>query len=113
MLRDDKVFLSHIRDSCSEAMEILGSSSLEEMTSNKMQRYALLKLLEVIGEAAMNVTDDFKREHAEVPWSKMVGLRNRLVHGYMDVDHSIVYETVKRDIPALHSTIEVLIKELT
>lgn len=51
MLRDDKVFLAHIRDSCLEAIEIMGGSSLDEMRADKMQRYALLKLLEVIGEA--------------------------------------------------------------
>lgn len=112
MLRDDKVFLAHIRDSCLEAIEIMGGSSLDEMRADKMQRYALLKLLEIIGEASMNVSPELKIEHPEIPWKKMAGLRNRLVHGYMDVDYSIVHETVIKDIPLLLTSIESLMEVL-
>jgi len=112
MHREDKVFLAHIRDACLEAIEIMGGTSLDEMRSDKMQRYALLKLLEVIGEASMNVSPELKLEHPEIPWKKMVGLRNRLVHGYMDVDYSIIHETIVKDIPPLLSSVEVVLNGL-
>ena len=67
--------------------------------------------LSVIGEAARNVSEDFRDSHPEVRWSKMVGLRNRITHGYFDIDADVVYNVVEYDIPELGGQIAAALAE--
>lgn len=67
---------------------------------------AAIRELEVIGEAAYNVGDEFQREHPDIPWDKMKGMRNRLIHEYFGVNIKIVWETCNNDLPNLKERIE-------
>ncbi len=62
---------------------------------------AIHRWLEIVGEAAPSLSDDLRREHGEVPWRRVVALRNRLIHGYGDVDPNLLWSIIERDVPEL------------
>ena len=72
---------------------------------------AVVKNLIVIGEAAKNISDDVKGRYEDTPWRKIVGLRNRIVHGYFSVDLEIVWSIVKRELPALEMQLQRILEE--
>ena len=71
-----------------------------------MKQLAILKAVEIVGEAASRVSADTKEAHPEIPWPEIIGLRNRLVHAYFEVNLKRVWETVQRDIPYLITQLE-------
>ncbi len=73
-----------------------------------MTQLVILKAVEIVGEVASRVSADTKEAHPEIPWPKIIGLRNRLVHAYFEVNLERVWETVQRDIPYLITQLEPL-----
>ena len=69
----------------------------------------MVRLLEIIGEAAKGITAEFRQEHSELPWKSMVGMRDRLIHGYFDVNLDIVWKTVINDLPPLINKLETIV----
>jgi uncharacterized protein with HEPN domain len=96
------VRVRHMRDYAREAIDLLASKTLEELQHDRTLQLALRHLVEIIGEASTRIGSDFKLQHPTVPWSKAAAMRNRLIHGYEDVDISIVYNTVRDHLPKLH-----------
>ena len=82
MLRTDKVRVRHILDASKEAVEFAKGRSRAELDTDRKLNLSLVRLLEVIGEAARGMSDEFRTQHPELPWKKMVGMRDRLIHGY-------------------------------
>ena len=80
-----------------------------------MLAISLVRLLEIVGEAANCVSADFREQHPHIPWKKMIELRNRLIHGYFDINLDIVWDTVLEDLPPLVADLEKIIphEELT
>jgi len=72
-----------------------------ELDSNRMLLFAVVRAIEVLGEAAARVSDETRQAAPGVPWNAIVGMRNRLVHGYFNIDVDIVWKTVSSEIPAL------------
>jgi len=70
-------------------------------SEDERTQYAVIALLEIIGEAASRVEADFRQTHTEVPWRELIGLRNHLIHGYDVVDLDIVWRTIQEDLPQL------------
>ena len=70
---------------------------------------SLVRLLEIIGEAAKGITAEFRQEHSELPWRSMVGMRDRLIHGYFDINLDIVWKTVINDLPPLINKLEKIV----
>ncbi|MBN2377329.1 MAG: DUF86 domain-containing protein [Sedimentisphaerales bacterium] len=101
MFKDDSVRIRHIVDAAQEAVEFVEGRRREELDSNRMLNLSLVRLLEIIGEAARGISEEFRQEHAELPWKKMVGMRDRLIHGYYDINLDVVWETVQEDLPDL------------
>lgn len=83
----------------------------EGFAGNEMVVDAVARNLGVIGEAARNVPDDIKQRHPEVPWSRMIGLRNLVVHEYFGIDLGIVWEIVRVNIPETRPMIEEILDE--
>ncbi|MGA2094018.1 MAG: DUF86 domain-containing protein [Sedimentisphaerales bacterium] len=106
MLRTDKVRIRHILDASREAVEFAKGRSRAELDNDRKLNLSLVRLLEVIGEAARGLSDEFRMQFPEFPWKKMVGMRDRLIHGYYDVDLDIVWETVTEDLPGLINKLE-------
>ena len=109
MLRDDLVFLNHIVDAARKAISFTADRTRDELDTNEMLALSLIRLLEVIGEAANQVSLDLKERHPSIPWKKMVGIRNRLIHGYFDINLDILWDTVSKDLPPLIEQIQQII----
>ena len=74
-----------------------------------MLLFAVVRAIEVVGEAASKVTDETKATSPAIPWASIVGMRNRLIHGYFDIDSDVVWKTVTEEIPALHRSLKLLL----
>jgi len=83
--------------------------TLEESDRNRLLQHTVIRLIGIVGEAARNVSAEFKTAHPEIPWSAIVNMRNRLVHEYFRVASDKVWEVAKKDIPALIALIEPLV----
>ena len=101
MSDSDMVRLRHVRDAAREAVHFVEGRSRADLENNRMLNLALVQLLEIIGEAVRALSPSFCQSHPEIPWKKMVGMRDRLIHGYFDINLDIVWETIKKDLPDL------------
>ena len=90
-----------IYDACSEAIEFMNKVDYASYERNKMLRSAIERKLEIIGEAAKNISIDFRGRYEEVAWSRAIGLRNILAHEYGAVRHEIIYAIAIHHIPVL------------
>lgn len=109
MQRDDTVCIKHVLDAARKAVEFSKGRNRADIHSDEMLALSLVRLLEIVGEAASDVSEDYRKGHPDVPWKKMVGLRNRLIHGYFDVNYDIVWDTVVSDLPPLITEMEKLL----
>jgi uncharacterized protein with HEPN domain len=106
---DPLVRVLHMRDYALEAIELLGSKTLEELQEDRTLQLALLQLIEIIGEASTRIGKDFKQQHPSVPWSQAAAMRNRLIHGYDAVNIPIVFNTVRTHLPPLYEQLQELL----
>ena len=104
-MRDDSVYLKHIRDSIAK-VETYTAAGRTLFFQDTMIQDAVIRNLEVIGEAVRNLSPEFKRQHPELPWRSIAALRNVLIHEYFGVDLEIVWRIVQRRLPALKRHIE-------
>lgn len=101
MQRDDIACLHHILDAAEKAVSFVKGKARKDLDANEMLALSLVRLLEIIGEAANAVSPAFRDRFPHIPWRKMAGLRNRLIHGYFDVNLDIVWDTILEDLPPL------------
>lgn len=106
MFRDDKVRIRHILDAAREAVTFVEARSRRDLDTDRKLSLSLVRLLEIIGEAARGISTEFCRSHPDLPWKKMVGMRDRLIHAYFDINLDVVWETVKDDLPPLIEKLE-------
>ncbi len=109
MFEDDEIRLKHILDAAREAVGFTEGHCREDLGTDRKLSLSLVRLLEIIGEAAKGITTEFCQEHSELPWKSMVGMRDRLIHGYFDVNLDIVWETVTNDLPPLINKLEKIV----
>jgi uncharacterized protein with HEPN domain len=94
MQRDDDVYAGHMLDMATKALAIAGGRSREAFDANEVLGLALLHLIQHVGEAASRTTPAYRAMHPEVAWEKIVGMRHRLVHDYLEVDWDVVWEVL-------------------
>jgi uncharacterized protein with HEPN domain len=109
---DLRVRLQHMLDASREAAALVAGRSRAEYDGDRTLRLALIRLLEVVGEAASRTPMEFRDEHPEISWFGVVGLRNRLIHGYDDIDYDIVWQILTGDIPSLVAALQEAIDDL-
>ena len=103
---DPEIAFRQILSHASEAVAILHDKTRADLDNDRMLNLALTRLLEIIGEAANRVPDSVQEKYPHLPWLQMIGLRNRLIHGYDQVDFDILWAIVKQDLPNLISQLE-------
>jgi uncharacterized protein with HEPN domain len=89
--------LEHAR----EAVEMCRDRSREDLDTDRMLNLALVRLVEIVGEAANRVSKQGQADRPQIPWRQVIGMRNRIVHGYDQVDMSILWDTIHHDLPPL------------
>ena len=101
MFKDDYVKIKHMLDAAKECLSFVKGKTRKDLNTNKILVYALVKVIEIIGEAASKISGDFKNKNSEIPWQDIVGMRNHLIHVYFDIDLDILWDTVNKDLPIL------------
>ena len=108
--RDPARTLRQILDFCIEAQQCAtGVAELDFAADRKLQRVTE-RLIELIGEAASRLPEEFRGRHPGIPWGKMVGMRNRLIHGYDVLDYEILWKVLSEELKHLRSQIEIVLK---
>lgn len=104
-------FLKHIKDECVYILSVIPDNlTFDNFNSDETLKRAIIRSLEIIGEATKRIPADFKVRWSLVKWKNMAGMRDRLIHDYMGVNYYIVWDVVKNKIPELYSQIEEVIE---
>jgi uncharacterized protein with HEPN domain len=99
--RDDTVPLRHMLDHAREAVALVQGRTRADLDSDRTVTLALTRLVEIVGEAANRVSDATQRQHASLPRREIIGMRNRIIHGYDSVDLNILWDVIEGDLPPL------------
>jgi uncharacterized protein with HEPN domain len=104
-LKDERVYIWHILDEIEYLLSLRDSLTLEELTTRKGTEHAVTRALEIIGEATKNIPEQFKKQHPDIPWREMAGMRDRIIHGYFTIDYEVIWHVIQEDIPLLEPQI--------
>jgi len=107
----DLAYLWDMLDAAKLAREFLGSKSLDEYLKDPMLQAAIERKIEIVGEAAGKISNEFRLEHQDIPWKGIIGQRNVLIHDYGDVDPIAVWKVVKDNIPELIKNLETILPQ--
>ena len=104
----ERAYVDFLRDMLAYAEiaeELLGDMDLETFSSDTRTTLAVVRALEIIGEAARNIPVESRRRHPDVPWAKVVAMRNIVIHGYFGVDLEVIWKTIREDLPLLRDAV--------
>ena len=104
-MRRDAERVADILDAIQRIRRHVRGGDRGRFEQDEVLQNAVLRWFEIIGEASRGLTDEFRREHNEVPWREIIDMRNRLTHGYFDIDLDVVWNTITNDLPALEQAI--------
>ena len=107
---DDRISLNDMLSHANEAVELLGEVGREELGRDRVMQLALTRLVEIIGEAANRVTQATIQKYPSIPWYQIIGMRNKLVHGYDIIDYDLLWDTVTNDLPPLITALKAIIE---
>src|SRR5258708_2352700 len=100
-MKNDQEYVGHITDALNKIEAYTTGVSYEQFMSDEMRIDAVLREMQIIGEAAKRLSPEFKDSHNSVPWKAIIGFRNKAVHDYFDVNVMTVWETIEMDLPQL------------
>ena len=98
---DDRIRVRHMLDAAREALSFAESRSRVDIDHDRMLLHSIVRNIEILEEAAANVSPEYRESNPQIPWAKLRGMRNRLVHAYFDIDPDIVWDTATQDLPLL------------
>ena len=108
---DDEVSLRHMLEHAHEATAMIVRKDRSDLEASRMLSLALVRLIEIIGEAANRVSKTRQKQLSQLPWPLIIGMRNRLIHGYDVVDLDIVWQTVTEELPSLITILEGIVPQ--
>jgi len=111
MKREIGDYIEDILEAMSNVVEFTKGMSYEEFVKDTKTVYAVIRALEIVGEAAKNIPEDVRKKYPDIPWRSMAGMRDKLIHAYFGVRLERVWEVVKRDIPNLKPKFERMLME--
>lgn len=106
MIKNDHVYLEHILVSIRKIEDFLTGITKFEFDRSVLIQDAVIRNIEIIGEATKKISKQFTQSHPEIPWQDMAGMRDKLIHDYLDVDLEVVWKTVESDLPFLKELIQ-------
>ncbi len=110
--KSPKIYLEDILTSISRIEEYVEDLSFEKFSKDQKTIDAVIRNLEIIGEAAKNMPENFTENHGELPWREMISMRNKVIHEYFGIDINILWQTVKEDLPGLKTLVKELLNSL-
>ncbi len=113
MVQDrDRIYLKHILEEIDRIDVFLADANMQDFLASDITEthYAVVRSLEIIGEAVNKLSSGLREEHSNIPWSVIIGMRNKIIHEYMSVDYEVVWETVTSDLPQLKTIVESLLQ---
>jgi len=111
MKDNDKIRIKHIIDASEEALSFVDNVKREKFFKNRMLILSVIKEIEISGEAASKISEETKTKYSNVPWKDIVGMRNRLIHSYFDVNIELVWNTIKNNLNPLISSLKEILAE--
>ena len=108
-MRRDETYVLDMLLAAQDAQNIVEDISQEQFLTSRLHQLAALKALETIGEAAARLSETFRQLHSRIPWHEIIGMRNRLIHAYFEIDLESVWETIQNDLPPLIQALEPLV----
>ena len=109
-MRDDKECLLDIKEAI-ERINKYAVQGREDFEKNELIQNWIIHHLQIIGEAASRLSEDYRKRYHDIPWSKIIGMRNILVHRYFGIDTKIVWAVVEQDLPILKQNIDEMLKD--
>jgi len=111
-MKDDLAFIEHILDSINAIKEFSKDINKETLVSDRLRQSAIVREIEIIGEATRNISENLKNKHPEIEWREIVGTRDKMIHHYFGVDLNIIWDIVNINLPDLKEKILKIKKEL-
>ena len=111
MLKDDMVYFAHMLDMADGIVKRVKNINRSDFDSSEDLRFALTHMLQIIGEAARNISSETRTKYRSIPWEEIIGMRHRIVHDYINVKYEIVWQVAVRDIPLLIGELEKIVKD--
>jgi len=105
-------FLNDILENIRNSVEFIGDMTFEQFVADKKTAFAVVRCLEIIGEATKNIPQELRSSYPEIPWKEFAGMRDRIIHGYWGVDYRIVWGTVKEDFAAVILPLTTIIPQI-
>ena len=101
MLAEDRVRLRHMIEAAEAAVQFLAGRQRIDLDEDRMLLFAVVRAIEILGEAASRISAETRATYTDIPWRAIIGMRNRLIHAYFEINTEIVWQTVTQEIPAL------------
>jgi len=112
MKREYKLFIQDIKECIAHINEFVGNTDFNDFVSDNKTSSAVVRKLEIIGEATKNVPKEIRQKYKELPWSDMARMRDKIIHSYFVVDYEVVWKTIKERLPEIKPKIDAILKDL-
>ena len=110
MPKDDFIRVRHMLQSCQNLISYTQNKTRADLDKDPLLELALVRLIEIIGEAASHISSEFQSQFPAIPWINIIGMRNRLIHAYYDIDNDRVWDTITDDIPPLITELQKILQ---
>lgn len=104
-MEQDKLYVSHILEAIEKIEKFVAGAEFNDFSGSELIQSGVMRELSIIGEAAKQLSEDFKTTHSEIRWKEIAGMRDKLIHDYFEIDLEAVWKTVKNDVPFLKKAI--------
>jgi len=107
----DAVFIAQMIEAAQAALDFTEGLGKETVLDTRVVSFAMVRAVQLVGQAARNVSDDVRAVNPDIPWHQIIGMRNVVVHDYADVDLALVWKTVRQDLPPLIARLRAVLDE--
>ena len=108
-MKHNEVYLRHILDEIVFLLKTTENLDFNAFLENEMYTRAFSRSFEIIGEAVKNLSPEFRKEHKEIEWKKIAGMRDKIIHQYFNVDYEILWDAIKNNLPAIKDKIQAIL----